>query len=58
MRILIAEDEKDLNNIIRQKLEEEDGIYVYEIEFKKDKTEYEYTIKASDGTILEYDIDN
>ena len=40
------------------KLEEEDGIYVYEIEFKKDETEYEYTIKASDGIILEYDIDN
>ena len=40
------------------KLEEEDRIYVYEIEFKKDETEYEYIIKASDGTILEYDVDN
>lgn len=34
----------------------EDGIAVYEIEFYKDATEYEYKINASDGTILEYDV--
>lgn len=34
----------------------EDGIAVYEIEFYRDTTEYEYKINASDGTILEYDV--
>lgn len=35
----------------------DDGIAVYEIEFYKGAREYEYTINASDGTILGYDMD-
>ncbi|MCD8365927.1 MAG: PepSY domain-containing protein [Clostridiales bacterium] len=37
--------------------EKEDGITVYEIEFYKGTTEYECTINASTGAILEYDVD-
>ena len=35
----------------------DDGRAVYELEFYKDGREYEYTILASDGTILEYEAD-
>lgn len=41
----------------KAKLENEDGQAVYEIEFRKDGAEYEYTIRATDGTILEYDLE-
>ncbi|MCC8150113.1 MAG: PepSY domain-containing protein, partial [Lachnospiraceae bacterium] len=37
--------------------EKDDGITVYEIEFYKGATEYECTINASTGAILEYDVD-
>ena len=37
----------------KEKLDSEDGITVYEIEFLKDGMEYEYEIDASSGTILE-----
>ena len=37
------------------KLDRDDGILEYEIEFFKDRVEYEYTIDAASGTILEYD---
>jgi len=48
------------NDVIftKAKLEKEDGIVVYEIEFIIDTVEYENTVQASDGTILEYDIDH
>lgn len=39
------------------KLEEEDGKTVYEIEFYKNGSEYEYTIDAISGTVLEYGIE-
>lgn len=39
------------------KLEEEDGRMEYEIEFYKDRIEYEYKIDASTGSILEYESD-
>lgn len=39
------------------KLEEEDGKTVYEIEFYKNGSEYEYTIDATSGTVLEYGIE-
>ena len=39
----------------KAKLDEDDGQVVYEIEFYKDGVEYEYTIRATDGSILEYD---
>ena len=41
----------------KAKLENDDGYTVYEIEFYKDRMEYEYTINAADGSILEYDSD-
>ena len=36
-------------------LEKEHGYTEYEIEFYKDRVEYEYTIDASTGAVLEYD---
>lgn len=39
------------------KLENDDGLTVYEVEFLKNGMEYEYTIHAGTGLILEYDRD-
>ena len=39
----------------KAKLENDDGMSVYEIEFRKGSTEYEYLIDAYKGTILEWD---
>ena len=39
----------------KAKCENDDGIRVYEIEFYKDRMEYEYTIHATTGRILEFD---
>lgn len=39
----------------KAKLENDDGIAVYEVEFYKDRMEYEYEIDAVTGQILEYD---
>lgn len=44
-------------NLLKVKLDMEDGKTVYEVEFYKENKEYDYTIDASTGTILEYDID-
>lgn len=41
----------------KAKLDRDDGRTVYEVVFYKGSTEYEYTIDAAAGTILEYDID-
>lgn len=41
----------------KAKLENDDGYTVYEVEFYKDRAEYEYTIDALTGDILEYDFD-
>ncbi len=41
----------------KAKLENDDGRTVYEIEFRQGTTEYEYTIDANTGNILEYDRD-
>ena len=38
-------------------LDRDDGIWQYEIEFRKDGVEYEADIKADDGTILSWDAD-
>ena len=35
----------------------DDGLLVYEVEFRSGNYEYEYTIRASDGTILDYEQD-
>lgn len=39
----------------KAQLDDDDGHIVYEIEFYKNNTEYEYTINASTGAIIEYD---
>ena len=44
-------------NFSKAKLERDDGITVYEIEFYKDGVEYDYTINASNGNILEFNAD-
>ncbi|MCD8147424.1 MAG: PepSY domain-containing protein, partial [Clostridiales bacterium] len=36
-------------------LDKDDGIQVYEVEFKSGTMEYSYEIKAADGTILDYE---
>ena len=38
-------------------LDRDDGRWVYEIEFRKGRTEYEYSVRASDGKIVDYDKD-
>lgn len=38
-------------------LERDDGVMVYEIEFYCGRTEYEYTVNAVSGAILEYDME-
>ena len=37
------------------KLEKEDGMVIYEIEFYRNGIEYEYEINAITGEILKYD---
>ena len=39
------------------KLERDDGRMVYEGELRSGQTEYDFTIDASTGTILEWDVD-
>lgn len=41
----------------KAKLDHDDGYTVYEIEFYKNGMEYEYTINALNGNIIEYDTD-
>ncbi len=40
------------------KLDRDDGVWQYEVEFRKDRTEYDADIKADDGSILSWDVDN
>ena len=42
---------------LRVKLEWDDGIQVYEVEFRSGGMEYEYNVRASDGAILDSDWD-
>jgi len=41
----------------KAKLDEEDNVMIYEIEFEKGHTEYEYEINALTGNIIKYEID-
>lgn len=41
----------------KAKLEKEDGVCIYEIEFRKDGVEYEYEIDAVTESILEFDME-
>lgn len=38
-------------------LDKDDGVESYEIEFKSGRTEYSFDIKATDGTIIEFEKD-
>ncbi len=40
------------------KLDRDDGVMVYEIEFKAGATEYDYEIDAVTGNIIHYEWDN
>ena len=38
-------------------LDRDDGRWVYEIEFREGRIEYEYAVRVSDGKIVDYDKD-
>lgn len=42
----------------KAKIDHDDGIMIYEIEFYKDKMKYEYKIDAVTGNIIEFECDN
>lgn len=42
---------------LKVKLDNDDGLTIYEVEFRNGRTEYEYEINAADGSILKQDID-
>ena len=39
----------------RVDLDLDDGVWAYEVEFRKDNVEYDVKVKADDGAILEYE---
>ena len=41
--------------ILKEKLDTDDGVAVYDIEFYKDGVEYDYEIHAKTGAVLDYD---
>lgn len=41
----------------RVEFDGDDGVWRYEVEFRKGRTEYDADIKAIDGTIMSWDID-
>ena len=41
----------------RVELEQDNGIWHYEVNFRKDLTEYDADIKAEDGSILSWEMD-
>lgn len=45
---------EDAVTFTKTKLDRDDGIALYEIEFVSGETEYEFEISAADGSILEY----
>jgi len=42
----------------RVELDHDDGVWRYEVDFKKDTTEYDAEINAIDGSILKWEVDN
>ena len=42
---------------VKTRLEFDDGVWYYDIEFSKDREEYEAEIRAEDGKILEWNKD-
>ena len=49
--------EEEVTNL-RVETDYDDQVLVYEIDFVSGETEYDYKIRASDGTILESDKDH
>lgn len=43
---------------VRCELDEDDGLWLYEIEFQVESTEYEYEIDASTGAVLKAELDH
>lgn len=43
--------------VVRTEFDFEDGMFVYEVEFIAENTEYEYQIKASDGKVVKKEMD-
>lgn len=41
----------------RVELEQDDGVWKYEVDFKKDTTEYDTEINATDGSILKWEVE-
>lgn len=42
----------------RTELDNENGVWVYEVEFETTLTEYDAEIKADDGTVIRWETDN
>ena len=57
--IALADAGLSADQVTRLKVEKDrdDGVWEYEIEFKKDGMEYDYEIRISDGKILQRDIE-
>lgn len=51
-----ALEERDVK-FVHARLEFDDGIWIYDVEFHRDQTEYDYEIHAITGEILEFDQD-
>ena len=41
----------------KAELDNDDGVWHYEVEFRKGTTDYDADVKAEDGTILKWDVD-
>jgi uncharacterized membrane protein YkoI len=50
----LTEEQLDFSNV---HLDRDDGVWVYEIEFREGRIEYEYAVNASSGKIVDYDKD-
>ena len=50
----LTEEQLDFSNV---HLDRDDGRWVYEIEFREGRIEYEYAVRASDGKIVDFDKD-
>lgn len=44
-------------NFVKAELEMDDGVRLYEIEFRQGRTEYSAEVRAADGEILSWDVD-